>query len=315
MADRCSVSVGSCLSAACCWDTRTRRTIGRVTDCNLGLLPGHLAFLRIDLPANRLGLELAGPNHPAGWYGLSAWVGCAGHGCAQALTLDKGSFSNYRYVRRRGRTTAAQARALDEDLDAYLMTIDNYIGQPAQRRGIEIGFGMGDGLLCWAKEAPDWHLLGIDLYLPGIGSLVNKLKDSAVDNVGIIPTPAQEVMQNCPDNRIDEIRVLFPDPWPKKRHAKRRLIQPAFIEDCCRVLKTGGVIRLATDWQAYADWMREVLGAADSLHPVLDEIRKSDAASTREVATKFEQRGQQLGHAIHDLVYQRGMNSPTTLSR
>ena len=222
--------------------------------------------------------------------------------------MDRSDEGNrYSYVRRRGRTTSAQAKALEHDLARYQVELESVtpsISPPiSPPRGIEIGFGMGDALLGWAQTQIDWDLLGIDLYLPGVGSLVNKLAAHQIENVRICVAPAQEVIQRLPDKSVEEIRILFPDPWPKKRHAKRRLIQTEFVHDMARVLMDSGAIKIATDWDPYAEWIREVFAEAPGLEKKQDEIRESTEQSTRESATKFEQRGQRLGHRIHDLTY------------
>ena len=211
---------------------------------------------------------------------------------------DQGS--RYSYVRRRGRTTSAQAKALEQDLASYQVELESV----SPSRGIEIGFGMGDALLAWAQAQSDWDFLGIDLYLPGVGSLVNKLATHHIENVRICVAPAQEVIQRLPDKSVEEIRILFPDPWPKKRHAKRRLIQTEFVHDMARVLMGGGAIKIATDWDPYAEWIREVFAEVPGLEKTRDEIRESTEQSPRENATKFEQRGQRLGHRTHDLTYE-----------
>ena len=213
------------------------------------------------------------------------------------LQVNEGS--QYSYVRRRGRTTSAQAKALEHDLVEYQIDLESV----SPSKGIEIGFGMGDALLAWAQEQSDWDLLGIELYLPGVGSLVNKLTTHNVENVRICVAPAQEVLQRLPDQSVEEIRILFPDPWPKKRHAKRRLIQAEFVRDMARVLTPDGAIKIATDWDPYAEWIREVFANEPALQNTHDEIRGSTEQSPRETATKFEQRGQRLGHRIHDLTY------------
>ena len=227
--------------------------------------------------------------------------------CKSIRVIDGGKYS---YVRRRGRTTSAQAKALEHDLPDYSVDIESIVPP----HGIEIGFGMGDALLEWAHAQSDWNLLGIDLYLPGVGSLVNKLTTHGIKNVRICVAPAQEVIRCLPDQSVQEIRILFPDPWPKKRHAKRRLIQTDFVRDMTRILTGDGVIRIATDWDPYAEWIREVFAEEPGLENALDEIRESSEQSARERATKFEQRGQRLGHRIHDLAYVP-KNSATTESK
>ena len=213
-------------------------------------------------------------------------------------------FSKYAYIRRRGRTTSAQAKALEGDLAEYTVRLEDLRTLSSSLYGIEIGFGMGDALVLWAKERAEEEkgLLGVDLYLPGVGSLVNKLTTQDIKNVQICVEPAQEVVGNLPEDCLQEVRILFPDPWPKKRHAKRRLIQPDFVAELARALTLQGVVRLATDWAPYAEWMKEVLAQEPRLRIEVDRIRAPDEVGLRRETTKFESRGEKLGHDIYDLV-------------
>lgn len=219
---------------------------------------------------------------------------------------ESGDFRTY--TRRRGRITNAQERGLGLFAERYradAADVNRAAGH--SRIGIEVGFGMGDALLEWPQHW-DGQLFGIELYQPGIGSVCDVLARQEITNVKVIDAPAQQVLQNLDDACIDEIRIFFPDPWPKKRHHKRRLIQPPFVADLARVLRPGGTLRLATDWSPYADWIRGCVAKVDSLVIELDQIRvafqEAPAAVGRE-ATRFESRGERLGHDIHDLVYRR----------
>ena len=200
--------------------------------------------------------------------------------------------------------TKSQLRGYQERLAPLRYQPSQWLTSPG-KKGIEIGFGMGQALAQWASEAPDWNLLGIELYKPGVGSLADKLVSAETSNVQIAETPAQKVFAEFPDGCIDEIRILFPDPWPKKRHAKRRLIQPDFVAELARALTTHGVLRLATDWAPYAEWMKEVLAQEPRLRIEVDRIRAPDEVGERQQATKFESRGEKLGHDIYDLVLVR----------
>ncbi|NKC00398.1 MAG: tRNA (guanosine(46)-N7)-methyltransferase TrmB [Pseudomonadales bacterium] len=231
--------------------------------------------------------------------------------------MSSGPFSKYSYVRRRGRATAGQLRALEQEFERYAVTLDEIQSMPGSPAsfGIEVGFGMGDALTQWAKLLPTWRFLGIDLYRPGVGSLVNKLVTHELANVRVANLPAQEVFSQLTNDSVDEVRILFPDPWPKKKHAKRRLIQTEFVSDVARCLTTSGVLRIATDWDPYGEWIREVIAGVEGLTLVEDRVRESEDSSVRETTTKFEQRGQSLGHRIHDLCYQSSKNSATTESK
>jgi len=213
-------------------------------------------------------------------------------------------------VRRRGRLTDGQAKALRDYGEQFvlsenrpLLTWENGFRLP-QNFGVEIGFGTGDFLISWGKTSPDWNLVGIDIYRPGIGSLLRKIIDERITNIRVLEMDARIAFLYCfEEASIDEVRIYFPDPWPKKRHHKRRIIQPEFISLLALAIKPGGHLFLATDWWEYADWMRQVIGASPEfslLHPY--EIPNP---SHRLQPTKFEARGLKLGHKIVDLAYQR----------
>jgi len=213
------------------------------------------------------------------------------------------------YIRRKGRMTRAQARAFDNHTANYSISAEAIAAQmPGKPLGIEIGFGMGHALLDWAEAEPNWLLCGIELYQPGVGALTDRLQQNGIRNVRILEQPAQIVLAALSDSCAQEIRIFFPDPWPKKRHHKRRIIQPEFVGELARVLQMGGVVRLATDWAPYAQWMRECLFAETRLSVEVDHIRGAQEqmfdASGRET-TNFERRGERLGHDIHDLVLRR----------
>ena len=170
---------------------------------------------------------------------------------------------------------------------------------------VEIGFGMGASLLHMAQQRPDVNFLGIEVHLAGIGSLVADLHDHAVNNVRIIPYDAVEVFKTCiADNALAGVQIFFPDPWPKAKHHKRRLIQPDFIHMLVQKMKVGGLIHCATDWQAYAEHMQLVLAADPNLKNQQADGGFSPKPEMRPL-TKFEQRGHLLGHGVWDLIYTR----------
>ncbi len=179
--------------------------------------------------------------------------------------------------------------------------------------GVEIGFGMGHALLDWAAGCPDWNLVGIDVYQPGIGALLLGLDSRGVTNVRVLEADARHALTNGfePDS-LDEVRILFPDPWPKKRHHKRRLVQPDFVRLLASRMRPGARLSLATDWEDYARAMLAVLDAEPLLvnpsGPGTYAERPSDRPTTR-----FEERGRRLGHQVWDLDYER--KRETTESR
>ena len=172
---------------------------------------------------------------------------------------------------------------------------------------MEIGFGMGAELLGWARQNPSWYLCGVELYQPGIGAMLTRLHSQQLVNVGIVDQPAQQVLAALPEQSLSEVRIFFPDPWPKKRHFKRRLIQAEFLRQMGRVMKADSLIRLATDWAPYGQWMVEQFAQVSVFKLIDDRIRRADASSAAAVrgTTKFEARGERLGHDIRDLVYER----------
>jgi len=215
------------------------------------------------------------------------------------------------FVRREGRMTPAQQRALDELWPHYGADLpDGYI-DPASlfaRRAplhVEIGFGNGETLLHMARAHPEVNYLGIDVHRPGAGRLILKLHSEALDNVRVICADATEVFdRHLPAGAVDAVYVFFPDPWPKKRHHKRRLLQPAFIRILLHVMKHGGMLYLATDWQHYAEHMIELLSST----PALENINGRGNFSARfpdRPLTRFEQRGRDAGHGVWDLAFRR----------
>jgi tRNA (guanine-N7-)-methyltransferase len=213
------------------------------------------------------------------------------------------------FVRRAGRMTDAQQRALLELAPRYgvsgetgLIDFAVLFGRSAPNT-IEIGFGNGDHLAARALAEPERNFLGVEVHRPGIGHLLRAAADAQLANLRVIEQDAVEVLHSrIAPAALDEIQILFPDPWPKKRHHKRRLIQPEFTALVASRLRPGGRLHLATDWAPYAEQMRLVLDACPALAP---RALQSDAAQAARAATRFERRGLRLGHAVCDLVYER----------
>ena len=202
------------------------------------------------------------------------------------------------YVRRRSRTTVAQARALGH-LDEYLLTsdsIEDAFGRTASVL-VEIGFGNGQALAEFAVANPDWNCIGVEVFRPGIGALINECIQRDIENVRIVDGEGLTYLESIPNETVDRIWVLFPDPWPKARHHKRRLVTREFAEVALEKLKNGGKLTIATDWVSYAEDIEKVLGALDSLNGgVLND------ASAR-TTTKYEARGIRLGHSVTEFEY------------
>lgn len=214
------------------------------------------------------------------------------------------------YVIRGGRLTVSQEKALEELWPRYgleptegLVDRERIFGRRAELV-VEIGFGMGASLLEMARARPERDFIGIEVHPPGVGALLRGLEEQGLDNVRVFRHDAREVLTNCFDDAsIDRILIYFPDPWPKKRHHKRRLIQPEFVALLRRKLAPGGLLHLATDWENYAEQMMEVMSAAEGWRNAVGEGHYAEAGERPE--TKFERRGRHLGHGVWDLLFTR----------
>jgi tRNA (guanine-N7-)-methyltransferase len=213
------------------------------------------------------------------------------------------------YTNRRGRPTPAQARALASLAPAYCLAEEQLadLAQAFGRRApllVEIGFGNGDALLTLAASHPSWNCLGIDLYRPGIGALLNACEQRDLGNIRVAEGDARELLPRLPQRSVQRFCVYFPDPWPKQRHHKRRLLNAAFVALLGSRLESGGVVQAATDWQPYAEQMLEVLENEAELRNV-HGVRRYAARDENRPVTRFEARGAQLGHEVWDLEFER----------
>ncbi len=213
------------------------------------------------------------------------------------------------YKRRQGRMLPTQKRALDElwlrygiidegPLDPILL-----FGRQAPLH-LEIGFGMGGALLEMARAHPEINYLGIEVHLPGVGQLLLGLQELNITNVRIDRRDAIEVLERLPVQSLEQVCLFFPDPWSKKRHHKRRLVQAPFIEKLKRVLEPGGLFHAATDWDDYARHMLNLLDASDGFTNRAGSGNFHPRPPERPL-TKFEQRGLLRGHEVRDLLYDR----------
>jgi tRNA (guanine-N7-)-methyltransferase len=212
-------------------------------------------------------------------------------------------------VLRQGRVSTAQRRAHQALLPVYgvpytagPVDLDALFGRAAPKI-LEIGFGMGETTAAIAEANPQYDYLALEVHTPGVGSLLKLIAERELSNLRVVQHDAVEVVENMIAPRsLAGIHVFFPDPWPKKRHHKRRLIQPGFVALLASRLAPGGYIHLATDWEDYAAQMLEALAA----EPTLRNSAGGFAArpETRPL-TKFEQRGLKLGHRVWDLVFDR----------
>jgi tRNA (guanine-N7-)-methyltransferase len=214
------------------------------------------------------------------------------------------------FVVRAGRMTTGQNRALEDHWPRYgveyapsPLDLNALFGRGAPRT-LEIGFGNGEHLAALALAHPDRDYLGIEVHRPGVGHLFMLAAANDSTNLRASQHDAVEVLrEQIAPAALDEVLVLFPDPWHKKRHHKRRLIQPPFVELVASRMKAGGVFRLATDWEEYALQMLEVIGASASFTNLSPAGNWMPAPSR--AATRFEKRGQRLGHGVWDLAFER----------
>ena len=213
------------------------------------------------------------------------------------------------YVKREGKLTKGQHNAIHELWPIYGLDLcDNVVDlaelfSRSATNIVEIGFGNGLSLAQMAEAHPQDNFLGIEVHTPGVGSLLVQVKKQALSNIRVSGSDAVLVFeQQIPDNSIDRVQIFFPDPWHKKRHHKRRLIQPAFVDKLVAKLKIGGVLHVATDWQNYAEHILEVLNNNVQLNNTADQYA---AKPIYRPNTKYEERGLKLGHGVWDLVFEK----------
>jgi tRNA (guanine-N7-)-methyltransferase len=213
------------------------------------------------------------------------------------------------YVLRQGRVSNAQKRAHDTLMPRYgieysseLLPFDRLFGRSAPRV-LEIGFGMGETTATIAAAHPGTDYVALEVHTPGVGSLLKQLAELSLTNVRIIQHDAVEVLERMiPDASLDGAHIFFPDPWPKKRHHKRRLIQPPLVSLLASRLKPGGYVHAATDWEEYAQQILEVFEGEPLLENTADDFAPRPEYRP---LTKFEQRGLRLGHGVWDIVFRR----------
>lgn len=214
------------------------------------------------------------------------------------------------FVLRTGRATAAQQRAMTELWPLYGVEFTGQSLEPVQLFGrdapvmIEIGFGNGEALLEFAKANPQIDCLGIEVHRPGVGHLLLGVHEAGLKNVRVVCHDAVEVLQRFAAQSISFLHIFFPDPWHKKRHHKRRLIQPSFVALISPLMKGDGLLRLATDWEHYALQMREVLDASADFENVAGSSGFIERPAMRPL-TRFERRGHRLGHGVWDMEYRK----------
>lgn len=215
------------------------------------------------------------------------------------------------FVLRGGRLTRSQSHAIESLYPVFGVPIDDSPIDSEQLFGrkaplwAEIGFGNGESLVSLAQTHPQLNVLGIEVHRPGVGHCLHCLQERKVENLRVLQQDAVVVLRDrLPEAALARLLVLFPDPWHKKRHHKRRLINPEFAELAARVIEPGGVWHLATDWEPYAVWMREVI---DNCPRFRNRRRAGDTAepASYRVLTRFESRGLRLGHRVYDIEFER----------
>lgn len=213
------------------------------------------------------------------------------------------------FVLRTGRMTEGQTRALETNLPRFgLQLEDGMLDQQAVFGRIapltfEIGFGMGASLAAMAAAAPERDFIGVEVHRPGVGKLLALVQEQGLENLRVYCDDAVEVLARCiPDDSLDRVQIYFPDPWHKKKHHKRRLVQPEFVQRLRAKLRIGGVLHLATDWEHYAEHMLEVMQVAEGYRN--QHAGYAPRPDLRPL-TKFELRGERLGHGVWDLLFER----------
>ena len=213
------------------------------------------------------------------------------------------------FVKRSGRLSKAQAIGLNELWDDYginpngkLLNLNKLFLSP-NNVTLEVGFGNGDSLLEMAIQNPNLNFLGIEVYEPGVGRLINEASKNKLTNLKIIKEDAVEVLNNnIPDDSISHFQLFFPDPWHKKRHHKRRIVQTSFLNLLTKKLKNNGIVHIATDWENYAEHIMETLESHSHFKNCAGDHIYSERPEQRPL-TKFENRGQKLGHGVWDIIF------------
>ncbi|MFT7697370.1 MAG: tRNA (guanine-N7-)-methyltransferase [Reinekea sp.] len=214
------------------------------------------------------------------------------------------------FVMRATRMTDSQKKSLGQNWDQFGLTQDqgslviaDAFGRDADTV-LEIGFGMGDSFVAMAQAAPEKNFIGIEVHLPGVGRMLNQTAAAQLDNIRCYKEDAVAILTDCvADGSLSTVQLFFPDPWHKKKHNKRRIVQAEFAQLVRRKLKPGGTFHMATDWQNYAEQMLEVMDAAEGFSNSAGPGLYLPERPEHRPVTKFEQRGLRLGHGVWDLLY------------
>lgn len=215
------------------------------------------------------------------------------------------------FILRQGRLTQGQQRALEQqwptfgiDFDQQAINFESLFNNNNDTV-LEIGFGNGESLATMAEQAPDLNFIGIEVHRPGVGHLLHIIDEKQLNNLRVMNHDAIEILeQQIPNDSLARVQLYFPDPWHKKKHNKRRIVQTGFLDLLAKKVKTNGHLHFATDWQPYAEHMLSTLSA----HPLFENTDPANSYSEKpsyRPETKFERRGQRLGHGVWDLVFKR----------
>ena len=214
------------------------------------------------------------------------------------------------FVIRAGRLTKGQQGGLDRQWPTMGLTLDQGPLDPDtvfSRKAplvLEIGYGMGQSLVAMAAAAPEKNFIGVEVHLPGVGSLLNLAEEAGVTNLRTYKDDAIEVLKLIPSDSVDTVQLFFPDPWHKKKHHKRRIVQPEFAQTLRRILKPGGIFHMATDWQPYSEHMLEIMEAAPGYRNIAGMNQCVPRPDHRPM-TKFERRGERKGHGVWDIMFEK----------
>jgi len=219
------------------------------------------------------------------------------------------------FVLRQGRLTKGQEKAIQQGSSKYVLpfqpnnlNLDDCFGRSKHAKILEIGFGMGATTAQIAQSMPEQEFLAIEVHTPGVGSLLKLILDHEIPNIRIIQHDAVEVLEKmiAPES-LDGVHIFFPDPWHKKRHHKRRLIQAEFLDLLASRMSVGAYLHIATDWQEYAEWILDELRQHSQLTNTVEEYAEKP---NYRPTTKFEQRGINLGHGVWDIVFKKQAGLP-----
>jgi tRNA (guanine-N7-)-methyltransferase len=217
--------------------------------------------------------------------------------------------TNRSFVIREGRFTSAQKKAFGELWPKYGIPsedlekiVPNEWFANSQPIILDVGFGSGDSLISLAQQRPDFNFIGVEVYRPGIGAVLQKIHKQEIDNIRVINADVMQLLKTKFEvDLLSGVMIWFPDPWPKTKHHKRRLIQEEFLQELARVMQSKAILHLASDWQPYVKFMIKHVAKVNSFIPTNSS---TNPLNMHRPPTRFEQRGLRIGHEVTDLIYQ-----------